>query len=357
MKQTIAIICDFCTISSEGGIVGTGGSETWAIEISKQFAQNGFYVMLFSQNQIWSTFDINIEYIPIYKLENIISHVKIDYTFIFRYIWQDTLNILSKYVNNHKLFWICHDTDCYIDNKTVTLEKIESNKWLKENLNKFICMSDFCKNCIQYNIPLDDSYFQIIGNGINFDYIKENNNIKRDNNFFWSSRWERGLDLFVYDILPKIKEKYPESKIYVAQYNGELPTHLLNHEDIIFLGKLNKDELYNEMQKHKVYFYPNFYPETFCITILEAILCDCELITTFNHGIQSTLSLFKNELLEPNIDFNEDINKNIANNIIEKIENYNDKNRIAIRNIMKTYIKQNYSWETIFNQYKEHILK
>ena len=84
MKKTVAIICDYCYISSEGSNVGTGGSETWTIEISKQLANNGYYVFVFSHNQIWSTFENNIEYIPIKNLENIISHTRIDYTFIFR---------------------------------------------------------------------------------------------------------------------------------------------------------------------------------------------------------------------------------------------------------------------------------
>ena len=352
MKQTIAIICDFCSLSSDYILTGTGGSETWVIEISKQFAQNNYYVMIFSQNEIWLTFDYNIEYIPIHKLENVISHVKIDYTFIFRYIWNSTLDIMSKYINNHNLFWVCHDTSCLLDNQTLTLEKINSNKWLKNNLNKFICMSEFGKLCIQNDIPLEDNYFQIIGNGINFNYIKENNNIERDNCFLWSSRWERGLELFVLDIFPKIKEKYPESKIYVAQYTGELPEHLLNHEDIIFLGKLSKENLYNEMKKHKVCFYPNFYPETFCITVLEAILCDNELVTKFDHGIITTLSLFKDILLDPKEEFNE----NISNKIIEKLENYNKNDRIIIRNIMKNYIINNYSWENIYRQFKKYIL-
>lgn len=356
MKPVIAIICDFCNICDNGNQLNIGGSETWVVEISKQFANNGYYVMVFSQNKIWDTFNDNIEYIPIDKLENKISHIKINYTFIFRYIWKDTLNILSKYINNHQVFWVCHDTECYIDNKTVTLEDIQKNKWLYDNLNKFICMSDFCKECIQQNIPLPDSYFTIIGNGINFNFLPEVLNNIKDNSFMWSSRWERGLPLFLYKIFPYIKEKYPDSKIYVAQYNGMIPDEFINHNDIIFLGKLSKVQLYKEMQKHKVCFYPNFYPETFCITILEAILCDNEIVTVFDHGIKTTLQLFKSELIQPFFDFNDEHNQMmIANQIIHKLENYENEDRKTIRNIMKNYIYNEFSWENIYNKYKSEI--
>ena len=356
MKQTIAIICDFNAISDNTISSGVGGSETWAIELSKQLSKNNYYVMIFSRESNWYTTDYGVEYIPIQYLEHVISHVKINYTFIFRYIFQHTLDIIKKYINNHQTYWICHDTVAMLDNKNLTLDIIKNDDWLMHNINKFICMSDFGKRCIQHHIPIPDKFFQVIGNGISFDLIPEEINNERDNNFFWSSRYERGLDLFVNKVFPYIKEKYPESKIYVAQYEGHLPDELLNHEDIIFLGKLGKSELYTEMQKHKVYFYPNFYPETFCITVLEAILCGNELVSTFNHGLQTTLSLFKSELLEPTFDFNENVCKNIANNIIEKMENYNDKNRIVIRNIMKTNIMTNYSWENIYQQFKKYIL-
>jgi len=352
MNKTIAIISDFIGISEDNIY---GGSETWILEISKQFRKNGYYVFIFSPNTRW-TLSNNIEYIPINYLEYFISHVKIDYTLIFRYILSNNLNILSKYINNHNVYWICHDVVGMIDNKNLTLEMIQSNQWLSENLNKFICMSDFGKQCIQVNIPLPDDKFCIIGNGINFDYIPPIEDNERDNSFLWSSRYERGLKLFSEQIFPHIKEKYPDSKIYVAQYENYLPEEFLNNPDIVFLGSLNKHDLYKEMQKHKVYFYPNTFPETFCITILEAILNGNDLITAFRHGPTTTLRLFQDSFLPPDYDFNEETNLYVANLIIDKIENYNNKDRVILRKIMINYIRNNYSWENIYNQFKEKVL-
>ena len=243
MKKIIAIICDNGPIYESYDM---GGSETWAIEISKQFAYNDYYVMIFSASNQWISCD-NIEYIPISRLENIISHVKIEYTFIFRYIFTQTLDILSKYINNKKIYWICHDIIAMIDNKPVNSERIQNNYWLNTNLNKFICMSAFGKECIKQFIPVSDNQFEIIGNGINFDFINKDNNAEKDNSFLWSSRHERGLKLFAEEIFPIIKEKYPESKIYVAQYTNSLPQEYLDNENIVFLGKLTKEQLYAEM--------------------------------------------------------------------------------------------------------------
>ena len=37
-----------------------------------------------------------------------------------------------------------------------------------------ICMSDFCKECIQSKLNLDDSYFEIIGNGLTISLFNTN---------------------------------------------------------------------------------------------------------------------------------------------------------------------------------------
>ena len=52
----------------------------------------------------------------------------------------------------------------------------------------------------------------------------------------------------------------------------------------------------------------------------------------------------------------EEYNK-VAIDIKERLEEYYNKDRIIIRNLIKEHIINNYSWESIFKQYKERILK
>ena len=50
MNPNIAIIIDYTGFSEENNL---GGSETWAVEISKQFVRNNYNVFLFTRNPIW----------------------------------------------------------------------------------------------------------------------------------------------------------------------------------------------------------------------------------------------------------------------------------------------------------------
>ena len=59
-----------------------------------------------------------------------------------------------------------------------------------------------------------------------------------------------------------------------------------------------------------------------------------------------------------NITYNSDEEYNkVAIDIKERLEEYYNKDRIIIRNLIKEHIINNYSWESIFKQYKERILK
>lgn len=355
MNPNIAIIIDYTGFSEENNL---GGSETWAVEISKQFVRNNYNVFLFTRNPIWHWSLSGVQYIPINKLSNFLTYIKFDYIFISRYIFSSTLNLLNDYPLHNNLYWIAHDTDILIDYENITIDKFNSNNILKNHLNKIICMSDFCKECIQSILNLDDSYFEIIGNGLTLSLFNTNKKTYKDNNLFWSSRWERGLELIVNHILPILHRDYPNMKIYVAQYDNEIPDELKNNKSIIFLGKLNKEELYDEMQKHKVMFYPNFYPETFCITIIEAAMNDMEIICPLTHGPATIFKQYSSMFPKYDITYNSDEEYNkVAIDIKERLEEYYNKDRIIIRNLIKEHIINNYSWESIFKQYKERILK
>lgn len=356
MKQTIAIIIDYISFNEDSINQGIGGSETWAIEISKLFSKNGYHVKLFTLNDCWHFSKSNVEYIQISNLDYILSYSHIDYFFISRYIHLNTFNILSKYLNKN-LYWVAHDTGIVLDNNYITGELIENNDILKNNLQKIICMSDFGAKILNRLYKIPEKYFEIIGNGLSITKFNNLSGIERDNNLFWSSRYERGLQLLVEKILPILKEQIPDIKVYVAQYENQLPEDLLNNPDIIFLGKLGKDELYQEFSKHKVWFYPNFYPETFCITLLEAIMCNNEIVMPYNFGPITTCKYFKNLLLPFQTIDTEEKYHIVANEILNKMKNYSNINRIQIRNITKNIISDMYSWENIYKQFKEKILK
>ena len=108
---------------------------------------------------------------------------------------------------------------------------------------------------------------------------------------------------------------------------------------------LTKSELYKEMQKHKIWFYPGVFQETFCITLIENILSGCNISLAFKNGPKDILKYFKSICIADGDYNNETYCKYVAQDIIDKILNYD--NYKIIRNIMYDYISDIYSWENI----------
>lgn len=356
MKKTIAIIVE-TYIDSNLINTGCGGSETWAIEISNQFSRIGYNVMLFSYNDNWYTNNEYVQYIPINRIKEVLEYTDVNWFLCSRSISEDILNNIKDYLN-HNLIFVAHDVSLRYNFTNIIDQKfIEENNILKEHLYKIITLSDFGETTLHDWYNIDKKYFVQIGNGINFSYLNNiNDNQERDNNIFWTSRHERGLSCLVNDILPKLKQYKPNTKVYVALYENDFPEEFKNNNDIIFLGRLNKEDLYKELSKHKVWFYPNFYPETFCISVLEAIICGNDVFTTFDHGLATTLKPFEKYLIPYYVKFDNEINYTwAAYKLSEYMDNYYMSDRILIRNIMKSYILDKYSWVNICKQFEDKI--
>ena len=336
---------------------GLGGSETWLIETTSylQSTNNQCIIVYpkYYKHKIYVD-DNNVIYINKQYLDSFLTYTHIDKVCFVRWINSDIINIINNHYNKLDLYVVVHDIYFWYNNEMCTKENVEKNNFFMNNCKKIICMSQYGINICQYYTQLPLSLFDYTGNGINFSYFNEQSNINKDNSILWSSCPERGLEQFANNIFPIYKQEFPDAKLYVATYTNNFPESLQNNKDIIYLGGLGKEDLYNEMQKHKVYFYPNFFPETFCITILEAILCGCDLVMPFKHGPQTTLSIFKDLFLDESIDFlncNEKIYEESAKLLIDYNKTYYNSDRIQIRTIMKNYILKEYSWENICKKF------
>ena len=358
INKTIGIICNIDSpfIIEDLDIKGLGGAETWIIQISLQLAINDYHVIIFNQNKFTMQYDIGngIEIYPIEHLDRICQYQYFEHIIINRYINNDILDILKRNNNCNNLYFILHDIHLWKNNlfylgnidSVLSNNDIKNDYWLNSHLRKIFFMS---KWHIDFNKPLcnyDDNLLEVIGNGINIS-----NNIdfdNRDNNILWSSCKERGLDLFITKIMPRIKEKIPDFKLYISSYNNEAGDNSIYQDDIIYLGSLPKEKLYEEMRKHKVSFLPMEHWETFCITSIENISNGVIFLAPYKFGLQTIFKYFESIMLKEGDYNNEEYCNYIANEIVDKINNY--KQYIPLQKILYSYIKDNYSWENIFNK-------
>ena len=358
LKKVVGFICEVDDPFDSNIMNGSfGGSETWIFKMAEQFMNNGYHVIIFN-NLSYNHIYMDMEFVQLSYLDDRLSYQYFTHIFINRQYNPDIIDLIKKHGCCDNVYFIAHDlrvwkntaTYRYIDDKNtfVGLEDIHNDEWSKKHIHNLFVMSDWHK---EYNLDYyDPEFIKIIGNGIHIDNISNDN---RDNNILWSSCYNRGLDVLVEKIAPIILEHIPDFKIYTCSYSQELQEQYNNLPYIINLGKLSKEQLYNEMRKHKVTFLPLTHWETFCITILENILNDVEVVCPFKYGIKTTMKYFESLLIEDG-DYNDiEYCNYVADNILNKINNYHTNQ--DIRTILKSYISDNYSWEMMFNKLYNYI--
>ena len=134
------------------------------------------------------------------------------------------------------------------------------------------------------NIP--GEYIYLSRNAIYSERFLNKNIEKVPYRFIYTSCAERGLDVLI-DIIPKIKEKYPLTTLYLFVnknliYNNTLK--IIENTDYIFLNdRVNQDQVAIELLKSDIWLYPTTFLESYCITALEAMASKC-LVATVNYG-------------------------------------------------------------------------
>ena len=363
INKTVGFICpvdkefDINDIYSKG----LGGSESWIINMAMQFSDNGYHVIIFNNNEFSMNYEENsgIEILPLWYLNKVSKYQYFEHLFFNRLITIDTINILKENNNCKNIYCIVHDIHLWKNNiffindpnSTLNNDDIIENKYLQEHLRKIFFMSDWHVSINKQLCKYDDSLIDIIGNGINIpDSIDFNN---RDNNILWSSCKERGLQLFIDKILPRIVKKIPDFKLYISSYSA-LPDVKSDYQDHIkILGLLNKTDLYNEMKKHKVSFLPLQHWETFCITSIENVVNGVIFISPYKFGLKTIFKYFEPLFIKDGNYDDDNYCDYVVNEIIYKINNYDQY--INIQKILYSYIKDNYSCQKIFNNLLDKI--
>jgi glycosyltransferase involved in cell wall biosynthesis len=215
-----------------------------------------------------------IEYIDYKYFSEFALKYMIDYLIVSRYtanlVYYD--NIKNVYLWMHDVLPIIDDNSkCVQYHKTKFKCLIGISEWQKENTVKIL------------NVPAEN--IVVSRNAIYIDRFIGKNIEKIPYRFIYSSCPQRGLNYLI-DILPRIKEKYPETTLYVfinkrLADNNTLKT--MEDLDYVYINeRIPQDQLAIEFLKSDIWLYPTNFPEAYCITALEAMASKC-LVATVNH--------------------------------------------------------------------------
>ena len=262
---------------------GIGGSETSHIELVERLRRRGFSTMSYAPvtwddyregpaKVSWTTY----KNLPEIKPEGI-------------YIWYRAPEKLDgEKPKGSKYYFVAQDVD-YPD------------LWTEERLAKvdrYICL---CHEHALYTLgryPSLRGRVYTSSNGIRSEYIRNMPKLKdRDpDRMFFPSSPDRGLKLLL-EQWWRIRECNSDASLYVAygfnnmkviadanpsDWRNEYQAHLesmLDQPGVHVLGRLPQDALYKEWFKTGIWAHPTDFPETSCITCMEAQACGAFPVT------------------------------------------------------------------------------
>jgi glycosyltransferase involved in cell wall biosynthesis len=323
------------------------GSEFMALNLAKEFVKLDYRVIVFgsfedkiSKLNYESTYE-DIEYIDYKYFNEFVLKYVIDYLIVSR----QTCNLV--YYNNIKnvYLWV-HDV----------LPVNTNSKGFQIHKNKFkgiIAISNWQKNNIIKKLNLPEDLFIVSRNAIYIERFLNKNIKKIPYRFIYSSMPDRGLSNLI-KIMPLIKQKYPQTTLYIFANKNNIDTELLKiieSSEYIFLSpRLKQNELAIEFLKSDIWLYPTSFQETYCITSLEAMAAKC-LVATVNYcglgEIVYNKGVVCNSPIEDNLE-----------NLVEKLFFVLERPKLKEFFIEKAYnwaIEQTY--QNLSQEWSENILK
>lgn len=297
------------------------GSEYMAINLGKEFLKRNFKVIIigtFEEKGVdYQGIVEGIQYIDYKYFSEFALKYIIDYLFVSRFtsnlLYYD--NIKNVYLWVHDVLPIMDMSKCFQTHKQKFKGIIAVSNWQKNNIVKIL------------NLPEDR--IVVSRNAIYPERFENTENIKKvPYRFIYTSDPKRGLSNLI-EVIPKIKEKYPETTLCIfalTEHIDVLTLKKIKELDYVFLNtRLSQKEIAIEFLKSDIWFYPTDFKETYCITAVEAMCSKC-LVCTINLGALSEIVIGKGILCNYPINNEKMLNKiffvlerpYLKNNFIEK---------------------------------------
>jgi len=181
----------------------------------------------------------------------------------------------------------------------------------------------------------------------------------------------RGLELLL-DIFPKIRSHHPDVKLKIfssmkvyqvsssedeAEY-GPMYELFRQMEGVEYIGSIPQDELAKELKKVAVLAYPNTFPETSCIAVMEAMASGCYVISSELGALSETMAGFGSLIsLENGIEAYKDQFVKITVDILNKLKS---ESKTELENQLREQVKfcnEEYTWRSRAHQWLQFLYK
>lgn len=316
---------------------GVGGSETWAVQLANAFKKLGHDVAVSSQ---CTTHYANngVLYINNSELGHVLKTQKFNLCIISRF-YGNLIGPIDSFKSCDNVFIQAHDIEIFGDdfNQVKTLDCFKGVSTL----------SAYQEKCLRLKNGVDWKYMFRIGNGIDPELFKDLDLTATNKRLLHSSCYYRSGDIMSNIISPILNER-DESGVDFCTYD-KLPSEEIE-KSVKILGSLTKADLYKEMSNRYCWFYPLTADETFCITMIENIMCENDIIAPMNFGCTSVLEPFMPDIsMKHNFISGEEEFNAALNEAVYRIEySYNNREKgEELRKELKSYVLAHYTWEEV----------
>ena len=164
--------------------------------------------------------------------------------------------------------------------------------------------------------------------------------------------------------MPKIKEKFPLSSLYIfadEHLIDEEDLEIIKNEDYIFLEtRKSQEDIAIELMKSDVFLYPCTFKETYCISVVEAMASKCLIAST---NLAALNEIISNRGITVNVD--EEIEEDSKDKLYLKFDALLKKLFFVMerKELKDRYISTAYDWairqtfESLALEWVENILK
>ena len=271
---------------------GIGGSETSHIELAKR--------LLLNHNQVHSFIPLEPQLFLfednwVFDYKDFDSHKYTDNLVI---VYRDPTFFDKELNPQNKYYFMAQDVDY---------------DWTEERLSKidkYICLCPVHAQYTKSKYPSLESKIILSSNGISSDRIIEIKekiqHIRNPNKIVYTSSPDRGL-LLILENWFRILEINPNAEFhfYYGFKNAEEIIKVNNNSELIYLqqqiaklekqknvfnhGRLNQPDLIKELLTANVWFYPTDWPETSCISCMEAQACGAIPVTNKHWALKQNI--------------------------------------------------------------------
>jgi len=329
---------------------GLGGSETAVVRLAEAFARQGHRPIVYS----------NIDEPGYYDgaCYRDASHFRPEVESDIYIAWRSPEAADWEIRTKRLILWM-HDTDAG--------DRLTPNRARK--FDAIVVLTEWHKKFMleKYDFLKEDKII-VISNGV--DLSRFSDKVRRDpNRVIYSSSPDRGLDVILEGIWPKVVEAVPDAELHVyygwdnfdkfapmfpqlQEFKQRVQTLFLDSKNVTQHGRISQKKLARAFQRSSVWLYPTYFTETYCITAIEAQLGGALPITNQLAGLKETVA--SGVTLSEDVR-NPEVQEAYARAVIQALTTPMEERKGIHQRVIDN--APAHSWDEVANLWRQHFLQ